>query len=139
MDFPPQKNEQSEKENSQASVASAKSETTGKTRDAVNQSDSVGRSSVSRSASLIRKVAPSYPEAARQEEQEGRVVLLVQVDSSGKASRIRISDSSGHPLLDEAAREAVGRWTFHPALENGTPVFSWVKIPVAFRLSDAGS
>jgi protein TonB len=38
------------------------------------------------------------------------------------------------PLLDGAALDAVSRWRFTPALNNGRPVRVWVAIPVRFSL-----
>lgn len=119
-----------------ASVASQESETSGENRDARESSDSSGEASKTTSASLLKKVPPTYPAAAVEKELEGKVTLLVQIDESGKPGTIRVIESSGHSLLDTAATDAVENWKFSPARSRGTSILSWVKIPIAFRLSE---
>ena len=38
--------------------------------------------------------------------------MSVQVEADGRPSSISLKQSSGHRLLDEAALDAVRRWTF---------------------------
>jgi periplasmic protein TonB len=80
---------------------------------------------------------PIYPENARREGHEGRVVLRVLIDNQGKTKSVELNTSSGSKALDEAATEAIKRWRFHPAYEGDIPVNSWVNVPVDFRLTDA--
>jgi periplasmic protein TonB len=80
---------------------------------------------------------PIYPENARREGREGRVVLRVLIDTQGKAKSVELNTSSGTRALDQAATEAIKRWRFHPAYEGDIPVDSWVNVPVDFRLTDA--
>jgi protein TonB len=77
---------------------------------------------------------PEYPEIARQRGQEGKTVLLVEVNIQGEPVEVRIGESSGYPLLDKAATTAVRRWKFIPARKNGTPVPGRAILPVEFRL-----
>lgn len=81
--------------------------------------------------------APAYPEAARRARQEGLVLLEVAVSSEGRAARVDVRDSSGYPILDRAAREAVRDWRFQPARFGAVAVESVVEVPVRFRLEDA--
>jgi TonB family protein len=53
--------------------------------------------------------SPSYPSAARSARLEGTVVLLVTVESSGTPSSVEIRTSSGHVMLDNAARDHLRR------------------------------
>jgi periplasmic protein TonB len=80
---------------------------------------------------------PKYPDAARKDGKEGRVLLRVLVDEEGKSKLVEISLSSGSHLLDQAAAEAIKRWRFSPARYRDSPTASWVKIPVDFRLKEA--
>ena len=80
---------------------------------------------------------PDYPDAARKDGKEGRVLLRVLVDEEGKTKLIEISLSSGSRLLDQAAAEAIKRWRFSPARYGDAPTASWVKIPVDFRLKES--
>jgi protein TonB len=82
---------------------------------------------------------PIYPESARQQGREGRVLLRVLVDDQGRAKAVEINKSSGDDSLDRAAGEAIKRWRFIPAHYGDKAVESWIRIPVDFRLADANS
>ena len=46
-----------------------------------------------------------------------------------------IARSSGHRILDEAAREQVlRRWSFQPASVGGQPVQALGRVPITFAL-----
>lgn len=80
---------------------------------------------------------PDYPERARREGKEGRVLLHVLVDEEGRSKTVEVDTSSGSDMLDQAAREAIKKWRFSPARQGEKAVASWVKIPIDFRLTDA--
>jgi protein TonB len=80
--------------------------------------------------------APEYPLASRRRREEGVVMVKVTVDANGAPAAISLAASSGHPLLDAAALDAVRRWTFDPARAAGVPVSSLVTVPVRFSLSE---
>jgi periplasmic protein TonB len=80
---------------------------------------------------------PQYPDRARREGKEGRVLLRVLVDEEGRAKSVEVNRSSGSEALDRAAAEVIKRWRFSPARYSNQPVESWVKIPIDFRLTDA--
>ncbi len=77
---------------------------------------------------------PGYPFAARRRGLEGRVLLRVEVSRTGTAEQVTITRSSGHGLLDDAARRAVAGWRFLPATVAGAAVSGAVDVPVSFRL-----
>jgi periplasmic protein TonB len=79
---------------------------------------------------------PEYPLPSLRRREEGVVLLNVVVEPDGSPAAITLNRSSGHPLLDRAALEAVRRWTFEPARAAGVPVSSTTVIPVRFSLSD---
>lgn len=79
---------------------------------------------------------PEYPDEARREGREGRVLLRVLIDDQGEAKAVEITDSSGSDALDQAATSAIKRWLFHPARAGDEPIESWVNIPVDFRLTE---
>jgi protein TonB len=85
-------------------------------------------------AGYDRNPRPSYPYEARRRGMEGTVLLLVEILESGRPDRITIKQSSGHSLLDEAAKGAVRRWTFIPAQQEGKPVRSVAEVPIVFSL-----
>jgi periplasmic protein TonB len=77
---------------------------------------------------------PPYPPAARQRHYQGTVLLEVLVDEGGKVGELRVARSSGHPLLDRAALNAVRHWRFEPGRRHGVNIAMWVQIPVRFVL-----
>ena len=77
---------------------------------------------------------PEYPEMARQRGQEGKTVLLVDVNIQGDPVEIQILKSSGYSLLDKAATTTVWRWKFTPARKGGASVPGQVILPVEFCL-----
>lgn len=78
--------------------------------------------------------APDYPVSARRRGQEGIVLLSVLVSASGEPVRIEVRTSSGVPVLDEAAVQAVRRWAFEPGTTDGQAVPSRVEVPIRFEL-----
>lgn len=78
---------------------------------------------------------PNYPPESRRAGQQGVVLIAVEVTADGRAASVQLSRSSGFPLLDAAALQAVRRWTFEPARTAGLPVASRVEIPVRFDLA----
>ncbi|WP_426286778.1 energy transducer TonB [Luteibacter sp. E-22] len=81
--------------------------------------------------------APAYPRVAMAGHMQGTVTLRVLVDEAGKPIDVIVENSSGHPVLDEAARaQVLARWRFQPAKANGQPVHAWARIPVTFNLRD---
>jgi protein TonB len=79
--------------------------------------------------------APKYPHQAISSHMQGTVTLRVLVDETGKPLDVVIESSSGHDLLDRAARDQVlAKWRFQPAQSNGHKVQAWARIPVTFDL-----
>ena len=73
-----------------------------------------------------------YPPSALATREHADVTLLVTVDADGHVSNAEVAESSGKKDLDEAAIIAVRQWTFTPAMRDGTPVASRIKIPFHF-------
>jgi TonB family protein len=66
---------------------------------------------------LKRRVAPEYPEAAKQARVEGLVMLNVRIDEKGRVEAAEVIRSI--PLLDAAAVEAVRQWRYQPFMVGG--------------------
>ncbi len=77
---------------------------------------------------------PKYPPLARRRGLEGRVFIEALVSSSGRVIETSIGKSSGHALLDKAARKAVNSWQFTPGTINSKPTEMRVMVPVHFTL-----
>ena len=89
---------------------------------------------VSASPDYFRNPPPSYPEPARRRKHEGVVLLRVGVSENGLVTEVQLTKSSGFKELDEAALNAVKRWTFKPGTVLGRPVASQVEVPIRFEL-----
>jgi protein TonB len=76
----------------------------------------------------------NYPEMARKNGIEGKVVVQVFVDKLGRPAKVQIAESSNR-LFDPAAMEAVQKTHFTPAIQNQTPIGVWVTIPIVFSLA----
>ena len=79
---------------------------------------------------------PDYPAISRRYEEQGTVILRVFVNTDGSAGAVQIKSSSGFPLLDQAARDAVQSWHFQPATVDGKPIAEWYQIPIPFKLQN---
>ncbi len=82
----------------------------------------------------IRNPNPVYPPEAVEQRLEGRVVLSVTITASGEVSKVRVAESSGHEMLDQAALDAVFQWRFSPATQDGKAVEWTARLPIRFRL-----
>ena len=80
--------------------------------------------------------APRYPYRSRVKGEQGKVILEVLVNREGRAAEITIAKSSGYSRLDKAARKAVKRWKFQPALKSGRKVQGVVRVPISFVLKN---
>ncbi len=77
---------------------------------------------------------PTYPKLARLRGWQGHVVILAQVFADGSTGQVTIDTSSGYPILDKSALQAVQHWIFSPGRTNGRPVTTEVLVPVYFKL-----
>jgi TonB family protein len=82
---------------------------------------------------LIKRAEPDYPESAKAEGVQGRVILQLVVEKSGAVSNVKILKSNDERLA-AAATEAVRQWGYKPALRNGEPVRVYVTVTVNFKL-----
>ncbi len=87
-------------------------------------------------ADYLQNPAPAYPALSRRLREEGKVMLRVFVETSGRPSQIEIKSSSGSPRLDQSAQEAVSRWKFIPARQGQDVIGAWVLVPIIYRLRD---
>ena len=77
---------------------------------------------------------PVYPREAAIRGDHGAVTLLIHISPEGLASDVDIAQSSGYPALDQAARNAVWKWHFLPAVKDGKPIEFDMPLRVVFRL-----
>jgi len=88
--------------------------------------------------STVRKMiaqAKIYPPAARDKGQQGKINLTFKLGKQGEVLKLLIEHSSGHNILDEAARNAVrNAGPFPPIPEKLNKQYVLLKLPVSFIL-----
>jgi TonB family protein len=82
---------------------------------------------------LISQPPAVYPPLAKQAGVQGVVKLSATIAKDGTMQHLDVI--SGHPLLIEAAMEAVRQWVYKPTLLNGQPVEVVTEIDVNFTLA----
>jgi len=82
---------------------------------------------------LINRVQPLYPPLAKQARIQGQVVLRAVINRSGAIENLQVL--SGHPMLVQAAMDAVKQWRYRPYSLNGEAVEVETRVTVNFVLS----
>jgi len=97
---------------------------------------------------LLSKVAPEYPDAVKNANTSGQIVIMFTIDRDGRITEAMAvpKDFSGResrniddPKLRRAAVEAVKQWRYRPYLYNGdsVEVETSVVLPFDFRKTGA--
>lgn len=84
--------------------------------------------------STYRNRKPNYPTIAAARAEEGPVTVLIHISAEGLARDVDILESSGFPLLDQAAVDAARSWRFLPAVKDGQPVPFDMPLRMVFQL-----
>ncbi len=87
-------------------------------------------------ADYLNNPRPPYPMVARRMGYHGKVVLDVEVLAEGKAGDVKLYQSSGYDILDNAALQTVKTWRFTPARRFGQAVTQRFLVPIKFSLED---
>ena len=82
---------------------------------------------------ILNQVQPVYPRLAASARIGGVVRLKAVISKDGRIKDLKLI--SGHPLLVQAAMDAVRQWTYKPTVLNGKPVEVATEIDVNFTLS----
>jgi periplasmic protein TonB len=75
-----------------------------------------------------------YPAASRRLGEEGRVVIRVDVNATGRASAWNVAEGSRFARIDAAVACVIRRLEFNPGRRDGAPVAASVMLPIVFRL-----
>ncbi len=81
---------------------------------------------------LIHRVDPPYPQMAKIAHIQGNVVLQCMIDQQGNIAAVKAI--SGHPILIQAALDAVKQWKYKPFLINGQAVSIETTVTVTFHM-----
>jgi protein TonB len=91
------------------------------------------RVSVMMEGNLIHRVQPQYPPIALHTHTQGAVVLRAVISRDGTIQNLKVL--SGHPMLVQAAIDAVRQWHYRPYVLNGEPVEVDTQVTVNFVLA----
>jgi periplasmic protein TonB len=81
----------------------------------------------------IVQVRPQYPTLARQTRVQGDVKIDAILDEQGNVIDMKVV--SGHPLLYQAALDALGKWKYEPSYLNDRPIAVELVVTITFQLS----
>jgi protein TonB len=85
-------------------------------------------------AQLLKSAAPSYPPDAYRSRQQGWVEVSFTITTEGKVANAKVSSSQPTRVFDQAALDAVRRWTFKPRMVNGQPAEEQATRRIEFKL-----
>ncbi len=83
-------------------------------------------------AKVLNRVQPAYPPLASRARIQGTVVLEAIIAKDGSVQNLRVIE--GHPMLVQAAVQAVQQWRYQPTILNNEPVEVETIINVVFKL-----
>ena len=84
-------------------------------------------------ANLVSKTDPVYPPLALQARIQGTVEFTVTVGPDGKVQNLFLV--RGHPLLVNAAKDAVLKWVYHATTLDGKAIPFQTQVLVPFQLT----
>lgn len=76
---------------------------------------------------------PRYPSAMRRSKKEGRVIVYMVIDETGRVDSAEVRQSTD-PGFEAEALKAVRQWKFKPGTKNGRPVRARILQPISFKL-----
>jgi periplasmic protein TonB len=79
----------------------------------------------------VRTVPPEYPIELRREGVSGLVMVKCAIDEQGNVTET-IVEKSSNAAFEKPAMDAVKKWKFKPAKQDGSPVAIKVTIPIKF-------
>lgn len=87
-----------------------------------------------RKARASNVITPKYPQSAQARGITGFVVLDISLNERGQVISIKVASATPPNVFDNAAIEAVQKWSFEPAIVDGRPVPTILKQKVNFEL-----
>ena len=91
-------------------------------------------SSEMQEAMLLVMVKPQYPAFAKRAHIHGTVRLSAIIDKDGKIAELKVVE--GHPLLVDAALDAIRQWRYRPTILGGEAVEVGTQIVMHFRFEN---
>lgn len=87
--------------------------------------------SMEKAPSIVKKVAPVYPRELRAKGIQGFATIDVLVDSTGRVVGAEVATATDREFAARALT-AAKQWTFSPAIAQGRPVTTRVRLPFEF-------
>jgi TonB family protein len=85
---------------------------------------------------VIQALVREYPSILRDAGIGGQVVVWFFISETGQVLDRRVSQSSGHTQLDEAALSVASVYRFSPALNRDQTVQVWIQLPITFQVQN---
>ena len=80
---------------------------------------------------------PDYPRMARQAGVNGRVIVQIYVDKTGRVKKHNIVSAKPDNLgFQEEVEKVIDDWRFTPAIQSGKTIGVWVELPINFTISN---
>jgi TonB family protein len=83
---------------------------------------------------LLKFSPAAYPAEAKKQQVEGKVILTLRIDKTGKVLEAKVQDGAGYGF-DEAAVQAAKGLLFSPATKDGKPIKARISFRYTFELS----
>lgn len=77
---------------------------------------------------------PRYPVEAARARIGGKVVVIAEYAADGHVTGATVEKSNPAGVFDEVSLEAIRKWTFKPAIEDGKPVAGRMRVPIDFEM-----
>ncbi len=78
---------------------------------------------------------PEWPVASLRKEETGTVTLKFEIGETGEVMDSMVKNSSGHPDLDQAARNGIKKCRFIPGTIDGKPARMWLQMQYVWLLN----
>lgn len=92
-------------------------------------------SEVDQPPTIVRKVDPIYPSAAKRDKVQGSVTIRFVVTKEGKVIDPSVIKSMPEGVFDEVMLDTIVKWKFNPAVKDGKAVGCVIVAPFEFRSS----
>ncbi len=82
-----------------------------------------------------KQVQPEIPDTLRNDPLDATAVVEVNVGPDGVPTGVEVSQSAGRKELDNLALNAAKQWRFKPAMRDGEPISSKVRLHFEFQVN----
>ncbi len=79
---------------------------------------------------------PSYPRGALHDGAEGRATVRVLVGADGRVKDVLLIRADRPDFFEATREQALRKWRFTPATEDGAPVENWREMTVRFEMPE---